>query len=453
MDSFLLPLVLLLSLLFTNLPPADATASPPPSSLYPTEALPTESGYLTFNHTSNSSSAAALFFAFYEAQNPLSLLSQTPLLLWLQGGPGCSSMVGNLFELGPWLLSDDLRLRPNPFSWNHRFGLLFIDSPIGTGFSPAASPASIPSDQPTIAAHLFAALQSFFSSHPPSFRSRPFFLTGESYAGKYVPAAGYHILRQNPLVPPSLRINLAGIVVGNGLTHPVAQVGTHAATANFAGLINDRQRARLEELQDEAILLTREGRWPEASTARNRVFDCLQNATGLATLFDLTKKRPYGTAKLEGFLNAEEVKAALGAEKSPAWVECSDAVAEVLHGDVMKSVKFMLEEVLRKTRVLLYQGIFDLRDGVASSEAWMKVMEWEGIGRFMAAERKVWRVEGEVAGYLQRWGKLTHVVVSGAGHLVPVDQGRTAQAMIEGWVLQSGPLWAEEDDGDVRKAC
>lgn len=107
----------------------------------------------------------------------------------------------------------------------------------------------------------------------------------------------------------------------------------------------------------------------------------------------------------------------------------------------MKSVKFMMEELVRESResrVLLYQGIFDMRDGVASSEAWMKEMEWAGTGRFLEAERRVWEVEGKVAGYVQRWGPLTHVVVSGAGHLAPADQGASTQAMIEDWVLKNG---------------
>lgn len=434
-DAMVSPTILILIfhslLLFTDPPPALANQTPPPP-LYPKAALPTESGYLPIN------SSASLFFAFYEAQKSRSPPSNTPLLVWLQGGPGCSSMTGNLFELGPWLLADDLHLRPNPFSWNRRFALLFIDSPIGTGFSTAASPAYIPRDQPAIATHLFSALQSFFSSRAPFFRSRPLYLTGESYAGKYIPAAAYHILRQNPLISPSIRINLVGVAIGNGLTHPTAQIRTHAPTAYYAGLINDRQRAQLEKLQDEAAELASAGEWLKAADARNHALSWLQNATGLATLYDLTKKKPYHTSQLGIFLNKEEVKAALGVPKEASWAECSGAVSQVLHEDIMKSVKFMVEELVRSVRVLLYQGIFDLRDGVASTEAWMKELRWEGIGSFLAAERKVWMVKGEVAGYLQKWGSLTHVVVSGAGHLVPADQGKSSQAMIEGWVLKNG---------------
>ncbi|XP_061358544.1 serine carboxypeptidase-like 50 [Gastrolobium bilobum] len=140
------------------------------------------------------------------------------------------------------------------------------------------------------------------------------------------------------------------------------------------------------------------------------------------------------------FLNFAEVKKALGVNESFVYELCSDIVDAALHADVMKSVKYMVEHLVSKSKVLLYQGRHDLRDGVVQVEAWVKTMKWEGILEFLNAERKIWKVNGELSGYVQSWKTLTNVVVLGAGHLVPTEKAVNSQAMIEDWVLGRGTI-------------
>ncbi|AET00898.1 putative carboxypeptidase C [Medicago truncatula] len=419
------------------------------SSTFPYEALPTKSGYLPISPTSTSS----IFYTFYEAQNSTSPLSQTPLLIWLQGGPGCSSMVGNFYELGPYLVTNSLTLQPNPGAWNRIFGLVFLDNPIGTGFSVASTPQEIPADQTAVAEHLFAAITRFVQLDPV-FKHRPIYITGESYAGKYIPAIGYYILEKNTKLKNTERVNLAGVAIGNGLTDPVTQMVTHADNAYYAGLINQRQKNELEKLQLEAVELVERRNWSEATDARSRVLDLLQNMTGFATLYDYSRKVPYEDWMVAQFLNIAEVKKALGVNVDESFVyeKCSKIVWAALHADLMKSVKYMVGKLLKeKMRVLLYQGQRDLRVGVVQVEAWVKTMKWEWIEDFVNAERKIWKVNGEVAGYVQKWKSLTNVVVLGGGHLLPADQPLNSQAMIEDWVLEKGLFGSVSDRNDVSR--
>jgi vitellogenic carboxypeptidase-like protein len=329
-------------------------------------------------------------------------------------------MVGNFYELGPYRVTSSLTLQPNPGAWNRIFGLVFLDNPIGTGFS--------------VASTRFVQLD-------PVFKHRPIYITGESYAGKYIPAIGYYILEKNAKLKSTERVNLAGVAIGNGLTDPVTQMVTHADNAYYAGLINERQKNELEKLQLEAVELVERRNWSEATDARSRVLDLLQNMTGFATLYDYSRKVPYEDWLVAQFLNIAEVKKALGVNVDESFVyeKCSKIVWAALHADLMKSVKYMVEKLLKEEmRVLLYQGQRDLRVGVVQVEAWVKTMKWEGIENFVNAEREIWKVNGEVAGYVQKWKSLTNVVVLGGGHLLPADQPLNSQAMIEDWVLEKG---------------
>lgn len=149
------------------------------------------------------------YWLFQSKQSP----STDPLVMWLTGGPGCASEVALFYENGPYQFNPDGSLKQNPFSWNNISNLLYVDQPIGTGFSHGGVFDVRNEDQ---VAQDLANLLTGFLEQNPEFVGRDFYITGESYAGHYVPAVTYHLLNMEN--PPKL--NVKGMAIGNGLTDP-----------------------------------------------------------------------------------------------------------------------------------------------------------------------------------------------------------------------------------------
>ena len=151
------------------------------------------SGFLTVNYTSNSN----LFFWYFPAENGN---KSAPFILWLQGGPGSSSMYGLLKENGPFIADVDKSGRPyirtNPHRWTANHSVLYIDNPVGTGFSFTDSLDAYPNVVEESTEDLFIFLQQFLKMFP-ELQHCQFFPFGESYAGKYVPALAHRIHMEN----------------------------------------------------------------------------------------------------------------------------------------------------------------------------------------------------------------------------------------------------------------
>lgn len=145
--------------------------------------------------------------------------SSAPVVLWLNGGPGSSSLIGFLQEEGPLLINAKGGLMDNPYSWTKYVNLLAIEAPIGVGFSYCSRQIEGKPCQNTdryTASTSRAALVDFFQRKFPEFSSNEFFITGESYAGVYIPTLSKEILDHTD-------INLKGIAVGDPCTDNDAQ--------------------------------------------------------------------------------------------------------------------------------------------------------------------------------------------------------------------------------------
>ena len=118
-----------------------------------------------------------------------------PLVVWLTGGPGCASELAVMYENGPWKINDDITLRKNPYSWNTNANIVFVDQPIGTGYSNLkGSTGDLDTNETQIAKDFYVFMTGFIERYP-EYKGRSLFVTGESYAGHYIPAISAEIHR------------------------------------------------------------------------------------------------------------------------------------------------------------------------------------------------------------------------------------------------------------------
>ena len=352
-----------------------------------------------------------------------------PLLIWLNGGPGSSSMMGLFLENGPYWIADDGSLHTRNASWNNKFDVLYVDQPAGTGFS-VAQEGAYARNQDDVAEAFSAFLANFYGAYPET-RTKQLWLTGESYAGKYLPAIAARFVTHG--------IPVSGVAVGNGLTCPREMTLTVPASYYAVGILDQSQRDRAYRLALDIAAHIDAGRWSNATAARSVLFDYIDGANGPNTAPNVDSFLKYGEydEPFTAFLTSAETKKSLNLPADATWRQESRAVHENLYDDIMKPYSSLLEPVLAAgVPVLLYQGQLDARDGVAATEAWLANWSWTGSRRFLESPRKAWKSSG-IAGYYRSCGGLTHLTVNAAGHLVPHDAPSRALDMIERFVASA----------------
>ena len=179
----------------------------------------------------------------------------TPIFLWLQGGPGASSMFGAYTEIGPVFIQNGKPV-VNDWSWNLIGHLLFIDSPLNVGFS--YSDGDRKGDKQVNSTeiatnHILNFLVNFYKTWP-ALKQNPLYITGESFAGHYIPNLAKKIAYNN-----SLGFNLQGVAIGDGWTDPVNQVNYYDSYLWSVGVIGNKFRDTCNWFQTRSIINIYEG--------------------------------------------------------------------------------------------------------------------------------------------------------------------------------------------------
>jgi vitellogenic carboxypeptidase-like protein len=411
------------------------------------------SGFITIDAPTNSNT-------FFWLSKSLDGNADAPLLLWLQGGPGASSLFGLFTEIGPFNIDKDMKAIPRgALSWNQHYHLLFIDNPVGTGFSFTNDVSGFVRNQSDVGNDLHKALMQFFQGFP-ELKKNDFYVTGESYAGKYVPACAYTIHENNMKLRAlhgsnaSGLINLAGISIGDGAMNPREQFVNYGELLWYSGMVDDSERAVFAQYGAQMVAALDKNP-PDLLGAFKQFDEMLNgdeypyptyyaNVTGMRTNYFNDQQSPDGSSLTANYfidwLNTKEGRSVTHTGAQP-YAVINNTVEEYLLADWMRDVVDFLVPILEPEngyKVLIYSGQNDIILGAPLTEQFLRKLPWSGLSEYNAARKIVWHspdpVTGEVgkdlAGYVRQVGNFTQAVVRGAGHMVPGDQPTRALDLI-----------------------
>jgi len=385
------------------------------------------------------------FYWFFESRNEP---STDPIMLWLTGGPGCSSQIALFHENGPCKVAENGKSTyPNPASWNSNANVIYIDQPAGVGFSVGKTTDHNEKD---VKEELYIFLQEFFKSHP-KYQTNEFFIVGESFGGHYVPNIAAKVVEGNKN-SGNLHINLKGAAIGNGLTDPLIQYGeytNYAQNNGYVNLIDTTTKFMIDYLAWPACRKLIESCYEtddsEPLICQSAMIACsgmyMKSASGLnaknLNQYDVRNKcqKPpmcYDFSDVQSFVDQPEIRQVLGV---PAieWQSCNFEVNMDFMGDFMRGYKKEVIELLENDiRVLIYAGDADFICNWMGNNAWTKALEWSHGKEFRSAPMKNWAGSqgGKVKGELRQSNNFSFLRVHESGHMVPLDQPENSLLMI-----------------------
>ncbi|XP_051120075.1 serine carboxypeptidase-like [Andrographis paniculata] len=409
-----------------------------PNFVDPTaEELGHHAGYYKIQH----SHGARLFYFFFESRYSTS----DPVVIWLTGGPGCSSEMALFYENGPFTIADNLSLVRNEYGWDQVSNILFVDQPVGTGFSYSSDRRDIRHDEKGVSDDLYDFIQAFFKEHP-KLAKNDFYITGESYAGHYIPAFAARVHRGNK-ENEGIHVNLKGFAIGNGLTDPAIQYAAYADYALDMGIITEADHKHVNKalpLCETAIKLCGTDGTLSCLAAYlvcETIFNSIISRAGGINYYDIRKKCVgslcYDFSNLDKFLNQKQVRDALGVGDIE-FVSCSTTVYQAMLVDWMRNLEVGIPALLEDgVKLLVYAGEYDLICNWLGNSRWVDAMEWKGQKEFVSASEVPFQVNGSEAGLLKSHGPLSFLKVHDAGHMVPMDQPKAALEMLKRWMKGS----------------
>jgi len=360
--------------------------------------------------------SSMFYWLFESASNP----DTDPLVLWLTGGPGCSSLLAIFIENGPYKMDMVGNLSRNPYSWHTKANMLYIDNPIGTGYSYAADPSSLDKTEDQVAADFQTFVLGFLEQHP-EFKGRDMFITGESYAGHYIPAIANMLVGDRG---KAVQANFKGIAIGNGWTDPYRQYPEYATFAKENNLINAATATDLTAKFKTCQTMIAGGddniaAFEFCEDLNGQIIEAQGPTFNVYNIKTTCDPPPLCaiTSNIQDWANRPDVKKQLGVQTDRPWVQCDGSVHRKMDADHVTNMALRIPDVLAAgVRVLVYSGDLDYICNWKGGFAWTHGLEWPGKAGFVAAKNTDWKVDGTVSGVYNFYNNLTFLRFYEAGH-------------------------------------
>ncbi|XP_020226976.1 serine carboxypeptidase 24 isoform X1 [Cajanus cajan] len=403
------------------------------------------SGYVTVNEQHG----RALFYWFTQATTSP---ENKPLLLWLNGGPGCSSVAyGASEEIGPFRINKTASsLYLNKYAWNKEANILFLESPAGVGFSytNTSSDLKTSGDKRTAQDALIFLIR--WVERFPQYKYREFYIAGESYAGHYVPQLAKKVHDYNKNHPHIL--NLKGFIVGNAVTDDHYDgVGTVTYWWSHC-MISDQSYKSILKYCNFAEKKTTKECDDAVSYAVNKEFgnidqysiytpSCPTSQNDTVRQYARFKSRilrrisgydPCTENYAEKYYNRRDVQKALHANvtKIPyKWTACSDVLNKHWKDSEFSMLPIYKELISAGLRIWVFSGDTDSVVPVTATRFSLSHLNLTINTRWYP-----WYSSGQVGGWTEVYDGLTFATVRGAGHEVPLFQPERAYTLFKSFL-------------------
>lgn len=431
----------------------------------PMEEISTDCGYVEVREN------AHMFWLLYHydetfAPDFLTPLDPKPIFVWLQGGPGASGVgYGNFEELGPLYVN----LTRRPTSWTGLGHVLFIDTPVGTGYSYVTNDTAYATDIDQAGLDMVELLRGFYNE--TGLQDSPFYIFCESYGGKMAAVFGREIVKA--MEAGTLESNFKGVGLGDAWISPIDSVNTWGPYLYHASLLD---RNGLQRVQASAALTQQAvdaENWAQATNlwsatetvivqnadyvdfynilyphhptttpkninTKNAAYYGLKNQ--LADLFD-RHVATYAVDPLDELMNGYFKNYLKIIPEDVTWGGQSGNVFNKMRGDFMKpAIDIVDEDITSGYKVVVYNGMLDLIVDTPGQELWLRKLQWNRLSEFLSMSwtPRYYKPGADTGGFSKDLDNFSFWWVLDAGHMVPTDQGEFMLYILHDTVTKIG---------------